>query len=194
MEGDPCKGLYFVESGLVGIRKISRDGQSALVRLSSTGDTLGYRSFLAKELHRASAGVIEDAKICFINVLTVRKILLNNHELGLLFLESTARALGEAEDRLFDMAVLKVDIRLIHLLMLYHERWGRQMEDGSIIIKLPITREDLASMIGAHPDSITRAIRHLESKGLMQVDGRLIHIVGFNLLADQLHTDLAHYE
>lgn len=192
-EGDPCKGLYFVEGGLVGIRKTDREGQSTLVRLASKGDTLGYRPFLAHQSHRASAEIIEDALICFINAPTVRKILQNNHELGVQFLECTARALGEAEERLFEMAVLNVDIRFIHLLFLFHDRWGSQSEDGSITIKLPVTRDDLAAMLGAHPDSVTRAIRQLESRGLVQVDGRLIRIEEFDLLAERLHNDLAHY-
>ena len=89
MEGDICNGLYFVEGGLVGIRKVDIDGQSALVRLAAKGDTLGYRPFLARQCHRAGAEVIEDARICFINSETVREILQNNHDLALQFLQST---------------------------------------------------------------------------------------------------------
>ncbi len=193
MEGAPCKGLYFVESGLVGVRKIDQDGQYSLIRLAGKGDTLGYRPFLAKQPHRAAAEIIEDARVCFIDAPTVRGILQNNHELGLQFLERTAQALGEAEERLFEMAVLNVDTRIIHLLLLYHDQWGHHLEDGSVRIVLPITRDDLASMVGAHPDSVTRSIRKLESNGVVQVDGRLILIEEFDVLAERLHTDLTHY-
>lgn len=193
MEGDACKGLYFVEGGLVGVRKIDVEGQATLIQLAGRGDTLGYRPFLAKQPHRAGAEVIEDARICFIDAETVREIIQNNHELGLQFLERTAAALGEAEERIFEMAALKVDTRVIHLLVLFHDQWGKHLEDGSVDITLPITRNDLASMIGAHPDSVTRAIKSLESKGLVQVEGKSILIEEFDQLADQLHTDLAHY-
>ncbi|MBL6933420.1 MAG: Crp/Fnr family transcriptional regulator [Rhodospirillales bacterium] len=193
MEGDDCKGLYFVESGLVGVRKIDVDGNATLVRLANKGDTLGYRPFLARQSHRASADVIEDARVCFINAKTVRKVLHKNHELGLQFLERTARVLGDVEERLYEMSALNVDTRFVHLLILYHDQWGRHMEDGSVNITLPLTRDDLASMIGAHPDSVTRAIRNLETKGIVQVDGRLIHIQDFEELADHLHTELVHY-
>ena len=192
MEGDLCKGLYFVRSGLVGIRKIDTQGQSTLLRLASNGDTLGYRPFLAKEHHRACAEIIEDARVCFVNSRIVREILQNNHELGLEFLCSIARALGEADEKLFKMAVLNVHTRFVHLLVLFHDKWGRYLEDGSVDIRLPITRDDMASMIGAHPDSVSRAIRHFESKGLIEVVGRSFRIKEFNLLAEQLRVDLAH--
>ena len=191
-EGDNCKGLYFVESGLVGAQKINIDGNATLVRIASKGDTLGYRPFLAKQTHRAEAVIIEDARICFINAGTVRIILQKNHELGLRFLERTARVLGEAEERIFEMATLSLDVRVIHLLVLYHDQWGKHLEDGSVSINLPVSREDFASMIGAHPGSLSRAIRQLESKGLIQVDGRYIRINDFDLIAEQLHTDLIH--
>ena len=40
--GDRCKGLYFVDGGLVAVRKTDVDGQSVLVRLAKGGDTIGY--------------------------------------------------------------------------------------------------------------------------------------------------------
>ena len=193
LEGDMCRGLYFIEDGLVGVRKTDRDGQSALVRLASKGDNLGYRPFLAKQAHRASAEVIEDAKVCFIESATVRAILHDNHELGERFLERTAKALGEAEERLYEMLALNVEVRIVHLLILYHDKWGSHLADGSVLIMLPISRDDLAAMVGAHPDSVTRAMRELESKGLLQHDGRSIRIGGFQRLAEHLHTDLTHF-
>jgi CRP/FNR family transcriptional regulator len=191
LEGDACKGLYFVKGGLVGVRKIDMEGNSSLLRLASKGDTLGYRPFLAKQPHRACAEVIEDASICFVDAQTVRTFLQNNHELGVEFLKCTARALGDTEERLFKMAVLNVDTRVVHLLVLFHDQWGRYLADGSLDIRLPITRDDMASMIGAHPDSVTRSIRHLESKGLLRAKGRSFHIKEFGLLAEQLQLDLA---
>jgi len=40
VHGDNCKGLYFIDSGLVGIHKTDADGQSILIRLAKVGDTL----------------------------------------------------------------------------------------------------------------------------------------------------------
>jgi len=190
MEGDPCKGLYFVESGLVGVRKTDVDGQSALVRLAGGGDTLGYRPFLAKQSHRASAEVIEEAKVCYIDAATARQLLYENHELGLRFLERTARALGESEDRLFQLAALNVHVRVIHLLVLLHDRWGRPVGDGAVDIEIPLTRHDLASMVGARPETVSRAIRYLENEGLARFRGRNVHIEQFDRLAEELHANL----
>jgi CRP/FNR family transcriptional regulator len=175
-QGDPCAGLYFVKSGLVGIRMSSSDGQSALVRLVGPGDAMGYRPLLSSSPHIASAVVIQDAEICHVRSAFVHEVLKTNHELALNLLEQAVSALTEAEGRAFELAAHSVDVRLAHLLTLFNDRWGRKEADGTTVLTLPIRRQDVASMIGAHPDSVGRAIKRLEKAGLIAVAGRKVRI------------------
>ncbi len=188
LEGEVSKGLYFVESGLVAIRKIDRHGRLSLIRLVGKGDALGYRSLLTSHPHNMSSDIIQASIICFINSRTVRSFLNNNHAFCLRFLECTANTLGEAEDRLYQISALNVISRFIHLLHQYRDQWSIYSENNLVIIRIPINREDIAAMIGAHPDSISRAIRQLESKGLIRVDGRQVQIENYNLLTEEFDT------
>lgn len=190
MQGDPCKGLYLVERGLVAVRKVDDEGQSAIVRLAYQGNTLGYRPFLAKGNHRASAEVIETANICFIDAKTMHGLLISNPQLGVKFLEHTARALGEAEERLFQIAALSVRTRIIHLLVLLRDRYGTTTSDGTLFVELPMTRRDLAEMIGARPESVSRALRDIQKEGLLDMSGRTVRVNQVDRLIDELHQDL----
>lgn len=192
MQGDECKGLYLVEDGLVAVRKVNQDGQSAIVRLAYQGDTLGYRPLLAKENHRATAEVINIAKICFINAVTMRGFLRQNPSLGMRFLEHTAQALGEAEDRLFQVAALSVRTRIIHLLVLLGDHYGKTTSDGTLVVELPMTRRDLAEMIGARPESVSRAFRDIQDDGLLDLSGRTVRVDQMDRLVDELHHNLYH--
>ncbi|MGI9382957.1 MAG: Crp/Fnr family transcriptional regulator [Methyloligellaceae bacterium] len=190
VQGDPCRGLYFVEHGLVAVRKVNRDGQSTIVRLANQGDTLGYRPLLAKENHRATAEVIKDVRICFIDAQTMRGLLRSNPNLGLRFLEHSARSLGEAEERMFHVAALSVRTRIVHLLILLSDRHGRTTSDGTLFVELPMTRRDLADMVGARHESVSRALREIESEGLLNLSGRTVRVDQFDRLVDELHQDL----
>jgi len=190
MQGEACKGLYLVEEGLVAVRKVDDEGQSAIVRLAYQGDTLGYRPFLAKEDHRASAEVIETANICFIDSHTMRGLLISNPMLGIKFLEHTAQALGEAEERLFQIAALSVRTRIIHLLVLLRDRYGTTTSDGTLFVELPMTRRDLAEMIGARPESVSRALRDIQDEGLLNLSGRTVRVNQIDRLIDELHQNL----
>ena len=192
LQDDPCKGLYVVEDGLVAVRKVDDEGQSAIVRLAHQGDTLGYRPLLAGESHRASAEVVQDARTCFIDAATMRGFLLTNPKLGMRFLEHTAQALGGAEERLFQVAALSVRTRIIHLLILLRNHYGTTSSDGTLFVELPMSRRDLADMIGARPESVSRSLRDIQNEGILNLSGRTVRIDQVDRLVNELHTALHH--
>lgn len=190
LQGDPCRGLYFVESGLVAVRKSNDEGKSAIVRLAYPGDTLGYRPLLARENHRATAEVIVKAWVCFLESPIMLDLLQKNPNLGLRFLQYTATALGEAEERLYQVAALGVRTRVIHLLILLSNHYGSVASNGEFVMELPMTKRNLAGMIGAEPESVSRAFRDIQAEGHFSFSGRTVRINNFDRLVDELHHNL----
>jgi CRP-like cAMP-binding protein len=190
LQGDPCRGLYFVESGLVAVCKSNDEGKSAIVRLAHPGDTLGYRPLLARENHRATAEVIINAWVCFLEAPIMLHLLHESPRLGARFLEYTAKALGEAEERLYQVAALSVRARVIHLLVLLSNHYGSASGNGELVIELPMTKRKLARMIGAEPESVSRAFRDIQAEGHFSFSGRTVRIENFKCLVDELHHNL----
>jgi CRP-like cAMP-binding protein len=189
-EMDDCKGLYLVESGLVGVKKIDTEGEQVLLRLANPGDTLGYRPLLAGEQHRAGAEVIKKARVCFLPKTIMRRLLISNPELGAGFLQRTAKALGEADDRFFETVRLPARVRLFHLLMLLRERCGSIIDDGSLFLELPLTRREIASMLGIRAESLSRLVREIETEGLAHFSGSQITIADPDTLIKELDAGL----
>jgi len=190
MQDDPCKGLYIIESGLIAVRKRDEDDRSVVIRLGYPGDTLGYRPMLARESHRASAEVTKDASVSFIDAASMRQLISNNPMLGLKFLERTAKALGEVEARFFEVATLSVRVRLVHLLILLRDKCGHLSADGALVLELPLTHQDLASMIGARPETLSRAFHELKMDGLAHTSGRQVHVAKYDRLIEELHSNI----
>lgn len=191
-QDDPCKGLYLIEDGLVAIRMTDDEGQSAIVRLVHRGDSLGYRPLLARENHRATAEVIKNARICSIDAKTVRGFLNNNPELSTRFLAHIAHALGEAEERLFQVAAQSLRTRIIHLLFLLSDHYGETTSDGTLFVELPMTRRGLAEMVGARPESVSRTLLEMQDDGLLKLSGRTVRVDQFDRLVDELHHTFLH--
>jgi len=189
-EEDVCKGLYLVKSGLVGVRKIDAEGSHVLLRLANPGDTLGYRPLLAGEKHRAGAEVLKAAAICFLPKITMRQLLISNPELGAGFLRRTAQALGAADDRFFKTVTLPARIRFIHLLMILRERCGQIVEDGSLSMELPLTRRDIASMLGIRAESLSRLVHEIEAEGLIHFSGSHVTVNNPDQLLEELDAGL----
>lgn len=189
-EGEDCKGLYFLQGGLVAVRKIDAEGTQILIRLANPGDTLGYRPLLAGEKHRASAEVIEQARICFLPLSVTKRLLISSPMLGAGFLERTAQALGEADERFFEAVSLPARVRLIHLLLVLRDRCGNITEDGSLFMELPLTRRDIASMLGIRAESLSRLVHEIEKEGLIHFSGNKITIAHPEALLKELDEGL----
>ncbi len=112
-QGDACDGIYCLQFGLVGIRRLDSAGNSSLLRLCGPGETIGYRSFLLKSEHRTTAEIMMPSIVCFINRQTVRALLERNPNLGLRFLDHNVKDAAEFEERYFETITFTVKDRLL---------------------------------------------------------------------------------
>ncbi|MDP2621110.1 MAG: Crp/Fnr family transcriptional regulator [Hyphomicrobiales bacterium] len=181
-EGDACRGVYFISEGLVGVRKEDPEGNSVLLHLATDGDSLGYRPFLAGDSHRASAEVLRTSKICFFDADSMRTLLRDNPDLGIEFLRRATRELGIAENRFYEAVRLNLRTRVAHLLLLFKDRYATVEADGRILLDLPISRQDMAAMIGVRAESLSRTIRTLADDGLIDVSGHRAWILDMDRL------------
>ena len=184
-QGNPCLGIYCIEDGTVGVRKTDADGNSMLVRLAHPGQTLGYRTFFSGSGYSASAEALTPARICFIDKSGVALLLERNPSLGQKFLLRLATDLEEAEDARLQASTLSVRARLAHLLLTLKDRFGSVTEDGTLTIQLPLTRQDLASMVGTRPETIARTIRVLTDEGVAKFAGRIVTVPDLDALLDE---------
>ncbi len=187
-QGNPCLGLYCIESGTVAIRKTDASGNSVIVRLAHAGDTLGYRSFFAGEPYRGSADALVPTRVCFVDRAALRQLLERNPVVGYSFLKHMARDLEEAEEAKLHAAALPVRARLAHLLLVLKERFGHAAPDGTLHIELPLSRQDMAAMVGTRPETIARAVRGFEEDHVAHFQGRAVVVPDLDRLLDELES------
>jgi CRP/FNR family transcriptional regulator len=185
-QGDECDGIYCLKFGLVGIRRLDSAGNSSLLRLCGPGETIGYRSFLLKTEHRSTAEIMMPSIVCFIHRQTVRALLEQNPNLGLRFLDHNVKDAAEFEERHFESITFTVKYRLLNLLMVLYERFGRLDENGEPMLELPLSRQDIAALLGASPETISRSITKVQEEGLVQFKGRRVSLQNIEELTRQL--------
>ena len=185
-QGNTCLGIFCVESGTVAIRKTDPNGNSVIVRLAHQGDTLGYRAFFANQPYQASAEALATTRVCFIDKAAVKRLLEHDPNVGLAFLRTMAGNLEEAESERLMAATLPVRARLAHLLLTMKDRFGQVSDDGILRIDLPLSRQDIAAMLGTRPETIARAVRALEDAGTASFKGREVIVPDLDVLMDEL--------
>jgi CRP/FNR family transcriptional regulator len=188
-EGDDCHGVYCLEEGLIGVRKTSAGGNSILLHLENPGNTMGYRAFLAGEQYHASAEALEPCRVCFINAATVHSLLAQSPALGLRYLERVSRNLGAAEEKILQNATLSVRARFAYLLTVLVDRYAPNKRQSPIEFELPLSRHDLASMIGTTPESMSRTIAKMEQDGIAIFSGRNVIVQELDALVQEFEPE-----
>lgn len=185
-EGNPCLGIYCIQSGTVILRKTDKAGNTVILRMVQAGETLGYRAYFSGGAYGASAEVLSKARICFIDRHTVDALLDANPKIGQRFLSHIARELGSAEHERFQLATLSVRPRLAQLLLSLKERYAQVDDEGNLIWDLPYSRRELAEHLGARPETVARTIKKLESDDVAQFQGRTVRVKDLDLLLDEV--------
>ncbi len=185
-QGDACHGVYCIHSGMVGIRKVDIDGNSVLLDLAHAGDTLGYRALLTGNEHQVGAEILKKGAVCFIDKGTVRGLIDQNPVLGHRFLSRAIKDLEKAEDKFLESVTLSVRARLAHLLLVLKDRHAKTTEgDKELVLELPLSRQDLAAMIGIRPETMSRTIRRFEEDGIAEFSGRTVRVPDVSSLIDE---------
>lgn len=188
-QGDPCDGIYCIKDGLVGERRIDAEGRSFLIRLSRPGTTVGYQELLSKTVHRNSAEILQPSHICFIGKSVVRQLLETAPSVGERFLQRSLSDSQDMENALVEAKTIGVRARFLHVLMTFYEHTGSQHPEHGHIIQIPVTRRDLAELVGTAPETISRTIRKIQDDGLVDFKGQQAIISDLDAVFDEIASD-----
>lgn len=189
-EGTRPTGLYCMNGGKVKVFKNSVQGKEYIVYLAKPGDFLGYRSLLSEEFYAATATVLEDAKICFIPKENFFEILQKNPTFMRKVVKAVCHEMGIMEERMAELAHKSVRERLAASLIMLKETYGMEGE-GSALIDLALSREDLASIVGTATETVIRLLSEFKSDGLIAFEGKKIRVLEAKKLAKQADLILA---
>ncbi len=185
-EGDECNGIHFVCHGLVGVRRTGINGDSVLIRLAKQGDPLGFWTFLTGKCHKSSAEVLQPSRACFLNSSCLHEVFERNPALSLEFLRRASSDLGEAQERFEQTVTMDLRARLAHFLLTMKKRYGHMTDEGKLLIELPISRRDMAEMIGVRTESLSRTIRKMTDDGVLKFSGHRVWLDGDDLLSGEI--------
>ncbi len=178
-EHNKITGFYCIQRGIIKIFKTGSDGKEQIIRFAKKGDIIGFRSVLSNELACTSAMAIEDADTCFISGHTLIHLVRTNSDFSVEMLKLTCRELGEANAYLTDIAQKSVRQRLAEVLVQLESEFGL---DDDKILKISLTREELAHIVGTATESVIRLLSEFKQDNYLELNGRKIRILNLPAL------------
>ena len=89
-------------------------------------------------------------------------------------MQLTCKELGEANNFITDIAQKTVRERLAEILLLLKDRFDL---DEDQVLKISLTREELANLVGTATESVIRLLSEFKSDELIELQGRKIKIL-----------------
>lgn len=164
--GDLDDSLYIVHQGQIKITHLSESGKEQLIRILNPGDFTGeWTIFSEGNYHEHFAQATRKTNVCTITKGNFDQLLEEYPKISRKILKTLANRLQESQKQTSSIATEDVRNRIIYYLEDLANAESKTKDH--IIIKLPMSRKDLASYLGTSPETISRRFKELEEEGLL---------------------------
>lgn len=179
-EGEPVRGIYFVQSGFVKVHRNLGDRET-IVRFAKKGEMVGHRGISSEQsIYPISATALAATQLCFVELPFFLSTLRINTELSYRLMLFFADELHLSEQKMANLVQLSVKNRLAWSLLLLHRVFAEGTEDG--YIGLELSKKDLASYVGTTYETVYRMLAELADSDAITVDKKKIFIKNKELL------------
>lgn len=186
-EGEPCTGLYVVESGHVRIFKSSAGGREHVLSIEGPGSSVAELPVFDGGNYPASVTAIDDATLLFVSKQEFQSLCLTHPQVALKVLRVVGARLRRLVGIIEELSFTTVRHRLAALLVRLAKSSGERAGDA-VAIALPGSNQELASQIGTVRELVSRNLSRFQAEGLLKIDGRTVIITDLKALEAELQS------
>lgn len=159
-EGEPSQSLYILLSGRAKVQRSDTEGKEVILAVLGPGECFGEMSLIDDAPRSASVITIESCDFMSINKESFKTMMVSSPEISMRIMKGLVKRLREADKKIETLALLDVYGRVARVLLDFSEQVGM---DRIVRSKLP--RQEIAKMIGASREMVSRVMKGLEVEG-----------------------------
>jgi len=186
-EGEPCAGLYVVESGRIKIFKMSAGGREQVLAIDGPGASVAELPVFDDGNYPASATAVTEARLMFVSKQDFRALCLEHPQVALRVVKIVGGRLRRLVGIIEELSFTTVRHRMAALLVNLAKRNGTKTARG-IEFTLPATQQELAGMIGTVRELVSRNLSRLQAEEILSVEGRNVVVPDLRRLEAELET------
>jgi len=171
-EGDEGTGFYIVVTGKVKVYKVSPEGKEQILHIYGAGQPFGEVPVFTGDLFPASAQAVMKSRLLFFPRQGFIDLISANPSLALNMLAVLSVRLRQFTVQVENLSLKEVPGRLAtYLIYLTRE------QESTATVNLPLSKGQLASLLGTIPETLSRIFNKMSSQGLIDVQGSQIHLL-----------------
>ncbi len=162
--GDKTETLYVVLSGRIKVAMGDEHGKEVVLAILRAGEYFGEMALLDGGSRSANVSALETCELLTLSKHEFHQCLENNFSMAMLVMRGLVKRLRDADKKITSLALMDVYGRVARFLLEQAESI-----DGQRTIAKKIAKKDIANMIGASREMVTRVMKDLEVRGMIEV-------------------------
>jgi CRP-like cAMP-binding protein len=160
-QGDPEDVIYYIKAGSFKLVRITEDGEEVIIQIVGMGDTIGETALFQEGSSSPIAAIaLQDAKVCSINRISFERLIREKPEIALQIIRNLSDRLYDTWERITEMNTQTVREKVTSLLIQLAQEHGQPCAEG-MLIKLGLTQQEIASVVGASRVMVSHALQEL---------------------------------
>ena len=170
--GEETDSLYIILAGKAKVLIPDDDGNEVILSVIGPNEFFGEMGLLDDQPRSASVETMESCEMLRISRSAFLSCLKDNFDTAMLIIRNLVKRLREADRKIESLALIDVYGRVARLLIEL-----AQPVDGQWIIEKAPPKQEIARMIGASREMVSRVVKDLHDKGAIRADKRKIYVL-----------------
>jgi len=170
-EGDQTDSMYVITEGEVKVYCNDGSGKEVILNILGPGEYFGEIALVDDQPRSASVMTLTPTRVTMITKTNFKKWLDENPDMSFNLIRALTKQVRALTDSVKNLALMDVYGRVAHTLLDLAED-----EDGVKVVKQKLTHQDIANMVGASREMVSRILKDLSTGGYITVDKKYIII------------------
>jgi len=166
-QGKKSDALSIILTGRARVMSTDARGREVILATMSPGDYVGEMSLIDDEPHSATVRAEIQTDVLMLGRLQFARCLPENSSMAYAVMKGLVHRLRHADRKIESLALMDVYGRVARALLESAEEDG----EGNTVIRDKISRQDLAKMVGASREMVSRVMKDLEERGFIETRG-----------------------
>ena len=175
-EGERANGFYIVADGKIKVFKLSFEGKEQILHIYGPGHTFGEVPVFAGKNFPASSMALEASTILFLPRDGFVKLITDSPALAMNMLADLSMRLRAFTVQIENLSLKEVPARLAAYILTLARETAGPGNDLPGRVTLPISKAQLANLIGTTPETVSRIFKKMADAGLIKVETKDILI------------------
>jgi len=175
VEGQVSRGVYILCQGRAKLMTTNSDGRSLIVKIAQPGDILGLHAVVSGRPYELTVETLQPSQLSFVGREDFLRFLKSHGDACLQAAQQLSQDCQSAYDVIRSIGLShSVSEKMARLLL----QWSNDAKvmDGAIRLKLSLTHEEMAQLIGTSRETVTRTLSQFKKQRLLELTGSTLII------------------